>query len=81
MTIGHLLEMLGAKLAAVSGKIANATSFTSKPANEIGDQLKKYGFSKYGSDTLIDGKTGEMMTDSNIYGTCILSAAPTHGSR
>ena len=60
MTMGHLIETLSSKLAAIGGKIQNATAFTSKSVTEIGDEIKKYGFSKYGSETLIDGKTGEM---------------------
>ena len=67
MTVGHLLEMLGSKLAAVSGKITDATPFISKSVQDIGAEMKRYGFSKYGSETLIDGKTGEMLTDSRIF--------------
>jgi DNA-directed RNA polymerase II subunit RPB2 len=67
MTVGHLMEMLGAKLAAVSGNIEDATAFTSKSVTQLGAEMKKYGFSKYGCETLIDGKTGEMLTGSKIF--------------
>lgn len=71
MTIGQLLESLGAKLAAVTGKIQDATAFTSRSVNDLGEEMKKYGFSKYGSETLIDGKTGEMLTNSQIFMGCV----------
>lgn len=71
MTIGQLLESIGGKLAAVTGKIEDATAFTSRSVNEIGEEMKKYGFSKYGSETLIDGKTGELMTNSQIFMGCV----------
>ena len=67
MTIGQLIEALGGKLAAVSGKIQDATAFSHKSVQQLGKEMKAYGFSKYSDQQLIDGKTGELMTDCNVF--------------
>ena len=66
MTVGQLMESLGGRLACENGIIEDATPFTHKSVQEIGTELKKYGFSKYGDTCLMDGHTGEMLT-SNIF--------------
>lgn len=33
----------------------------------MAEEMKSYGFHPYGDECLIDGRTGEMMTGSNIY--------------
>lgn len=67
MTIGQLIEALGGKLAAVSGEIQDATAFSHKSVQQLGKEMKAYGFSKYSDQQLIDGKTGELMTNCNIF--------------
>ena len=67
MTIGQLIEALGGKLAAVSGEIQDATAFSHKSVQQLGKEMKAYGFSKYADQQLIDGKTGELMTNCNIF--------------
>ena len=67
MTIGQLIEALGGKLAAVSGEIQDATAFSHKSVQQLGKEMKAYGFSKYGDQQLIDGKTGELMTNCNVF--------------
>lgn len=67
MTIGQLIESLGGKLACVKGKIEDATPFAHRSVQELGQEMKKYGYSKYSESCLIDGKTGEQMTGCNIF--------------
>jgi len=62
MTVGHWLEMLTGKTAALSGKIADASPFNKVTVSDIAKELKKYGFQCMGNEVLIDGITGEMHT-------------------
>ncbi|OIO24380.1 DNA-directed RNA polymerase subunit B [Candidatus Micrarchaeota archaeon CG1_02_55_22] len=61
MTAGHLLEMLGAKSAAMSGEIRDGTAFTGEKEEMFEQELLKYGFRSSGEETLYDGSTGRMM--------------------
>ena len=68
MTIGHLLECFASKLACYNGKLAPvATAFADNDIHAMAEEMKSYGFHPYGDECLIDGRTGEMMTGSNIY--------------
>jgi DNA-directed RNA polymerase II subunit RPB2 len=72
MTIGHIVEKLMGKLAALSGEVADGTPFTMSEEiqdnedhdiviNSIGKQLLKYGFSAQGTEIMCDGRTGKKM--------------------
>lgn len=61
MTIGQLMEMLGGKLKALSGKDVDATAFTDLTIDDIGKQLPLYGYDRHGNERMICGKTGELM--------------------
>ncbi|MFH1172543.1 MAG: DNA-directed RNA polymerase subunit B [Nanoarchaeota archaeon] len=60
MTIGQLLELIGAKTAALSGKDLSATAFNHMKEGEIRGILKKIGFRDDGKEMLYDGKTGKI---------------------
>ncbi len=59
MTIGHLLEMLGGKAAALKGMQIDGTPFTGTPQAEIEGLLEKSGFKRNGKEVFYDGATGQ----------------------
>ncbi|MGC8568116.1 MAG: DNA-directed RNA polymerase subunit B [Candidatus Micrarchaeia archaeon] len=63
MTFGHLLEMMGGKVGALSGRRIDGTAFSNKKGRELideyGDILEKYGFDRMGDEVLYDGRTGK----------------------
>ena len=59
MTIGHLLETLGAKAACYSGKLVDATAFTGDTEDDMRKLMKQYGLQEFGEETLYDGFTGQ----------------------
>lgn len=61
MTIGQLMEMLGAKLACFQGSRVNGTSFRDTTIESIAEKMPQYGFSSTGEETMYSGITGEMM--------------------
>jgi DNA-directed RNA polymerase beta subunit len=72
MTIGHLIEKLMGKLAALSGELADGTPFSASEdyqhdddhdvvINKISEQLSAFGFSGEGTEVLCDGRTGKKM--------------------
>ena len=59
MTIGHLIECLSSKTAAISGREGDSTPFSEKQqVNEIWEHLHKLGYQKYGNETVFNGFTG-----------------------
>lgn len=61
MTLGHMLEMLGAKAASLAGRQMDGTPFTKRGKERIeeyGGILEKYGFDRFGDEELFDGRTG-----------------------
>ncbi len=61
MTMGHLLEMLGGKAGAASGKIIDGTPFSSTPMKELESTLRENGFRGDGMETFYDGITGKRL--------------------
>ncbi|ODN03550.1 DNA-directed RNA polymerase II subunit RPB2 [Orchesella cincta] len=62
MTIGHLLETVESKRAALKGIVSDGTCFTPRMSpEEIGGQLEKLGYHKHGIEVLYDGPTGRKM--------------------
>ncbi len=59
MTISHLLEMLGGKTGALSGRFVNGTTFSAEPEANLRQELLSMGFRDNGTETMYDGKTGE----------------------
>lgn len=72
MTVGHIIEMLQGKLAAMRGEAVDATPFSVSAQHrdsadpdaivkEIGRCLRAYGFAADGTDIMYDGRTGRKM--------------------
>jgi DNA-directed RNA polymerase subunit B len=61
MTMGYLLELLAGKVAALSGKVGDASSFSGDALDSLENQLKKLGFRFDGKETLYNGITGNKM--------------------
>ena len=59
MTISHLLESLGAKTGAMSGRFVDATAFGAEPEEAIRKELTANGFRDNGVETMYNGETGE----------------------
>lgn len=59
MTISHLLESLGAKVGALSGRFVNATTFDAEPEEALRKELLSLGFKENGFETMYNGMTGE----------------------
>ncbi|CAL5014605.1 unnamed protein product [Urochloa decumbens] len=60
-TPGQLLEAALGKGIALKGTMRYATPFTTASADVITEQLHKSGFSKWGAESVINGRTGERM--------------------
>eukprot|EP00798_Chlamydomonas_sp_ICE-L_P010691 gene10691-12383_t len=67
MTIGMLIESMGAKAGALNGTFVDATPFQKsdgkpgKPIEVFGDMLEKSGYARLGQETMINGLAGEEM--------------------
>lgn len=59
MTISHLLELLGAKTGALSGRYIDGTTFSAEPEKAIREELLGLGFRDNGTETMYNGLTGE----------------------
>ncbi|MFH1224974.1 MAG: DNA-directed RNA polymerase subunit B [Candidatus Diapherotrites archaeon] len=59
MTIGHLIEMLGGKAAAMRGEEIDGTPFNEMKVPEIRKILGSYGLRSDGKEAFYDGTTGE----------------------
>ena len=60
MTIGHVLELLGGKVAAQGGRFVDGTIFQSETEAALRDELKSYGLREDGTETMYNGTTGEV---------------------
>ena len=61
MTISHLLELIGGKMGALSGRLVDGTTFEAEPEAAIRKELLSLGFCENGTETLYNGITGERM--------------------
>ncbi|MEK6958385.1 MAG: DNA-directed RNA polymerase subunit B [archaeon] len=59
MTIGHMIEMLGGKAAAMKGMHIDGTPFEGTKEEEIEKMLDEAGFKKNGREVFYDGTTGK----------------------
>jgi DNA-directed RNA polymerase subunit B len=59
MTIGHFMESLAGKVAAVRGKPVDGTPFSNEKSEELRKALIRLGFSHTGSEVFYNGVTGE----------------------
>ncbi|KAI3961768.1 hypothetical protein MKW92_043193 [Papaver armeniacum] len=60
-TPGQLLEAALGKGIALGGSVRYATPFSTPSIDEITDQLHRAGFSRWGSERVYNGQSGEMM--------------------
>ncbi|KAI4840383.1 DNA-directed RNA polymerase II subunit RPB2 [Plasmodium brasilianum] len=68
MTIGHLVECLSGKVAAIEGSEGDATPFSKITVQEISNKLHKLGYEKYGNDILYNGHNGKMLKSKIFIG-------------
>jgi len=68
MTIGQLLELVGAKSSAIRGVYTDATPFTDVRPEELVKSLEKEGYNGFGFEKMRNGKTGEVMEALIFYG-------------
>lgn len=61
MTISHLLELIGGKMGALSGRYVDGTTFDGEREDAIRKELLSSGFRDNGTETLYNGITGERM--------------------
>ncbi len=66
MTAGHLLEMLGGKVACHTGNFADSTAFLGDKEELFKQEMKRLGFDEYGEEVLYDGVSGRQIK-SKIY--------------
>jgi len=66
MTLGQLLELLGGKAHAASGKPMDGTAFCGDSEKTMRDLLKARGLKPTGKEILYDGRTGRVL-EADVY--------------
>ncbi len=61
MTVSYLMDVLGGKVAALSGKIIDASAFTGETIDSLENNLKKLGFRENGKEIMYNGISGQKM--------------------
>ncbi|MAG40013.1 DNA-directed RNA polymerase subunit B [Candidatus Pacearchaeota archaeon] len=61
MTVGYLLDILAGKVAALDGRIVDASPFSGEGLDTLENNLKKLGFRENGKEIFYHGVTGERM--------------------
>lgn len=61
MTVGYLMDVLAGKVAALSGRIVDASSFSGETLDSLENNLKKLGFREDGKEVMYNGITGQRM--------------------
>ncbi len=59
MTISHLIELLGGKVGALSGRFIDGTTFSSEMESDLRSELLTHGFKENGTEIMYDGVTGK----------------------
>lgn len=65
-TVSHVMEVLGGKVAALSGEFVDASAFDGQDEASLRKQLKELGFNATGTEVMYDPKTGKKM-EAEIY--------------
>lgn len=61
MSVSHLLELLGGKVAALSGRFVDGTLFEAEKEADLRKELLSLGFRDDGTEIFCDGRTGKQM--------------------
>ncbi len=61
MTISHLLELIGGKVAALAGRYVDGTLFSAEGEDHLRKELQQLGFHHDGREVFYDGRTGKKM--------------------
>ncbi|HIJ10800.1 TPA: DNA-directed RNA polymerase subunit B [Candidatus Woesearchaeota archaeon] len=61
MTVSHLMECIGGKVGALSGRYVDGTLFEAESASDIRKELLSRGFREDGTEVFFDGRTGKQM--------------------
>jgi DNA-directed RNA polymerase subunit B' len=61
MTVGHVLEMIGAKAGALEGRYIDGTVFFGEPEDALRNALVRAGFADTGREIMWDGMRGEQI--------------------
>jgi len=61
MTVGYLMDILGGKVAALSGKVVDASAFSGETIDSLENNLKKLGFRQSGKEVMYNAITGQRM--------------------
>lgn len=61
MTMSQLLECVYGKVGALDGELQDGTTFKDFDVQELASNLEKFGFQRYGNETMYNGQTGKMM--------------------
>jgi DNA-directed RNA polymerase subunit B len=59
MTIAHLIELVGGKAGALSGRYIDGTTFEAETEESLRRELLSHGFRENGTETMYNGLTGE----------------------
>jgi DNA-directed RNA polymerase subunit A' len=70
MTMGQLLEFIGAKYAMLSGKTVESPAFSPTTESTLRKGLEQYGFRNDGKETMYDGRTGKRFDAQIFIGSC-----------
>ena len=62
MTMSHLIELISGKVGSLAGRYIDASPFESEDHIDLRKELASLGFREDGTETLYNGRTGEMMT-------------------
>ncbi|MBS3139511.1 DNA-directed RNA polymerase subunit B [Candidatus Woesearchaeota archaeon] len=66
MTISHLMELIGGKVGALSGRFVDGTLFEAEDETSLREELLQLGFRDDGTEIFFDGRTGKQML-ANIF--------------
>jgi len=66
MTISHLIEIIGGKVGALSGRYINGSTFSAESEESLRKELLSLGFRENGTERMYNGITGEVF-EANIF--------------